>query len=314
MRTTTGLSADEIHNLGLSELEKITLERQKLLNEAGFKGTVSEFNQQMQANRDLRWFDAAAVKRDLRENLQFIEARLPQLFSNIPQVKYEIKPVEAFRAASFPNGAYYSPSADGTRPGIFYYNTFNAETEGIRKFMLANLAFHEVIPGHHFETIYGREDKDLPAFRRFGGNSAYSEGWATYAETLADEIGGYRDAYSRMFWLNAKVANYTSVVAETGIHTKGWTREQAYAFIRQYLPMPESRFDMFLARWSVIPAQAIGYSAGAQRISRLRARAEKELGSRFDIREFHNVVLSSGNVPLDVLSDLVEEWIALIKS
>lgn len=314
VRTTTNLSADEIHNLALSELEKITLERQKLINEAGFKGTASEFNQQMQANKALRWFDAPSVERDLRENLQFIEARLPQLFSDIPQVKYELKPVEAFRAASFPNGAYYGPSADGTRPGIFYYNTFNVETEGVRKFMLPNLAFHEVNPGHHFAAVYGRGNRDLPAFRRFGGNSAYSEGWATYAETLADEIGAYRDAYSRNFWLNAQISNYASIVAETGIHTKGWTREQAYAFIRQYLPMPESRFDLFLARWSVIPAQAIGYSAGAQRISRLRERAQKELGNRFDIRDFHDAVLSSGNVPLDVLSDLVEEWISLKKS
>lgn len=314
VRTTTGLTADEIHNLGLRELEKITLERQKLINEAGFKGTASEFNQQMQANKSLRWFDAPSVERDLRENLQFIEARLPQLFSNIPQVAYELKPVEAFRAASFPNGAYYGPTADGTRPGIFYYNTFNVETEGVRKFMLPNLAFHEVNPGHHFADVYGRGNKELPAFRRFGGNTAYSEGWATYAETLADELGAYRDPYSRNFWLNAQVSNYASIVAETGIHTKGWTREQAYAFIRQYLPMPEARFDISLARWTVIPAQAIGYSAGAQRISRLRARAQQELGSRFDIREFHDVVLSSGNVPLDVLSDLVEEWISLKKS
>lgn len=175
---------------------------------------------------------------------------------------------------------------------------------------MPNLAFHEVFPGHLLSGAYGREDKELPAFCRFGNNTAYNEGWATYAERLADEVGAYPDIYARTFWLNAQTANYATIVAETGIHTKGWTREQAFAFIQKYLPMPEVRFDVFLARWSIMPGYSIGYSTGAQRILQLRERAQKKLGSRFDIREFHRIVLSSGYVPLDILTELVDEWIA----
>lgn len=313
VHTRTGLSADEIHEIGLRELERISAQRQELLKSVGFAGTIAEFNQKMQADRSLRWYTATDVEHDLRANLEFIKPHLSRLFHVFPEIKYDIKPVEPFREASFPNGQYYAPSIDGKRPGIFYYNTFNVETEGVRKFMLPNLAFHEVVPGHHLGAVLTRLNNKLPDFRRYGGNSAFDEGWALYAEELADEVGAYRDPYSRNFWLNGRTFAFVGAVAETGIHVRGWTRDQAYAFVRKYLPMPEARFDVFMARWTSLPGQGLAYSIGNMKIRELRELAQKELGSRFDIRDFHYAVLSEGSVPLDVLNDNVLAWIKKTK-
>lgn len=314
VQTTTNLSPDEIYELGLKELEKIMLERQKLVKQLGFEGTPLEFSRQVQTNKALRLFDAAAVERTIRENLQSIEPRLPQLFANLPKYKYKLKPVEPFRAANFPEGALLSEDEGGNSVGVFYYNTYNMETEGVRKFLLPNLAFHEVLPGHLLQGSYANANNALPAFRRHFDHNAYNEGWATYAESLADELGAYPDPYARNFWLSAATFTYLSMVAEVGIQTKGWTREQTFAFMRKYLPIPEARLNDRLLRWSVMPAQGLGYGIGALRIYQLRAQAQRELGSRFDVRQFHNVVLNNGSMPLDVLSEVVEAWIAQTKA
>ncbi|HKP68616.1 MAG TPA: DUF885 domain-containing protein [Pyrinomonadaceae bacterium] len=309
VHTRTGLSADEIHEISLRELDRVTAQRQEHLKRVGFTGTIAEYNQKMQSDRSLRWYTAAEVERDLRENLAIIKPLLPRLFHDFPEVRYEIKPVEKFREASFPNGQYFAPSIDGKRPGIFYYNTFNVETEGVRKFMLPSLAFHEVVPGHHFGAVLTRVNTKLPRFRRYGGNSAFDEGWARYTEELADEVGAYRDPFARNFWLNAKTFALVGAVIETGIHTKGWTRDQAFAFMRKHLPMPEARFDVNMARWTSLPGQGLAYSLGDMKIRELRELSQRELGERFDIRDFHQVVLSNGTVPLDILNDNVLEWI-----
>jgi uncharacterized protein (DUF885 family) len=313
VQTTTDLTPDEIYELGMRELEKITRERKAILEQLGFKGTPVEFNQQAQSNKALRLYNADAVEKEISENLRYIEPRLSQLFANLPQFKYELKPVEPYRAANFPNGAVYTEDDSGKRIGVFVYNTYGAETEGIRKFLLPNLAFHEALPGHLLQANYAYANTDLPAFRRHADFNAFNEGWGTYAESLADEMGGYRDPYSRNFWLSASTFSYVSMVAQIGIESRGWTRDQTHAFIKKYLPMPEARFNDYLMRWSVMPGQGLGYAVGALRLFELRAKAERELGPKFEIRAFHDTVLSAGSMPLTVLDDVVSEWIAETK-
>ena len=310
VRTTTSLSADEIHALSLEELEKVELERARVVRALGFAGTPREFNEQLQNDREQRWFDAASVERDLRENLERIQPKLPQLFSGLPRVDYVLKPVEPFREASFPAGAFVPGTRDGSRAGLFLYNTHAVKTEGVRKYLLPDLAFHEVIPGHMLQANYASANQALPAFRRFQGTDAFNEGWASYAETLADELGAYPDVYARNFFLSARVFAEVSAIAETGIHAKGWSPEQAYAFVRRYLPMPQARFDVSLARWAALPAQGLSYGIGALKLKELRGRATRELGERFDVRDFHSVVLNNGNVPMDVLEGIVTDWVA----
>jgi uncharacterized protein (DUF885 family) len=308
VRTSTSLSPDAIHALGLAKLEEIATERQQLVAQAGFQGTPVAFNQQLQANRELRWFDASLLERDIREQLARITPRLPSLFADLPVLDPTLRPVEAYREASFPAGAFIPGTVDGRRPPIYYYNTFNIASDGVRKFLVPNLSFHEVLPGHLLQFAYAQRNRALPPFRRFSGNAAYNEGWAAYAETLADEVDAYPDVAARSFYLSSQASLYVTMVAETGLHSKGWTRAQVAAFARQYLPMPDERLDLQIARWSIMPAQGVAYGLGALRIRQLRKEAELELGPRFDLRAFHEVVLSNGNVPLDVLTELVHAW------
>jgi len=310
VRTTTKMTAEEIHELGLAALEKVVAQRAEFVEQLGFEGTAVELNQKLQADKTLRLLDEAAVEGEIRASLAAIETRLPQLFLDLPPIQTVLKPVESFRAKSFPLGAFWPGSIDGKRAAIFYYNMHDAGAEGVRRFMLPTLAFHEAAPGHQLQSVYSRTNETLHPFRRFGGNAAYNEGWATYAERLADEVGAYPDANARTFYLSSQIYAYVSLVAQTGLYAKGWTPDETYTFIRRYLPMPQERFQMFLARSISLPAQGLGYSIGALTIQRLRERAERQLGARFDKREFHDVVLRNGNVPMDVLSELVEEWIA----
>lgn len=310
VRTTTDLTAERVHALALEELERVEAERARVVRSLGFEGTTREFNQQLQTNRELRLFDAASVEQEIRRNLGVIEARLPELFADLPPFRYELKQVEPYRAASFPFGAFFPGSADNKRPGIYYYNTHNIETEGVRKFMLPTLSFHEAAPGHMLQSVYGNANRTLPAFRRHSGNAAFNEGWAVYAERLADEVGAYPDAYSRNFYLSSTVSSWTSAVGETGLHAKGWSSEQAYTFIRRYLPVTPERFASMVARWSVLPAQTLGYGIGSLTIAKLRLKAEEELGATFDIREFHKFVLQGGALPMNLLTKEVDRWIA----
>jgi uncharacterized protein (DUF885 family) len=310
VNTTTTMSAGEIHDLGLAALETAVTERAEFVRGLGFGGTPVEFNQRLQTDMSLRLVEPAAVEAEIRASLSVIEKRLPELFLEVPPVSAALRQVEAYRAKSFPMGAFFPGSIDGKRPGTFYYNMVDGGAAGVRRFALPNLAFHESLPGHQFQSSYSRLNRGLPSFRRFGGNSAYNEGWATYAERLADEVGAYPDANARNFYLSAQVWAYVSVVAQTGFYAKGWTPEETHAFMRRYLPTSEERFQLFLSRSISLPAQGLGYSVGALTIQRLRERSERELGKRFDKRAFHDVVLRDGGVPMDVLTELVEKWIA----
>lgn len=309
--TTVALSADAIHDIGLAEVQRIRDEMEKVMREVGFKGTLAEWFEYVK-NDDRFYFDN---EEDLLGGYRAIEARMnkavPMLFDINPKAGFEVRPVEAFRAASAAGASYQSPSPDGSRPGIFYVNTHNLKAQP--KFGMETLFIHEAIPGHHFQNALQIELTDLPRFRRFGGFTAFGEGWALYAESLGKELGFFEDPMQWYGRLSDEMLRAMRLVVDTGLHAKGWTRERAIRFMQENSSMADSDIVAEVERYIVMPGQALAYKIGQFKISELRERAEEELGDRFDIREFHTQVLIDGELPLPVLEEKIERWIAAQK-
>jgi uncharacterized protein (DUF885 family) len=237
-----------------------------------------------------------------------IDARLPKLFVDFPKADYEVRPVEAFRAQTSAGAFYQPPSADGSRPGIFYVNTFNLKAQP--KFGMETLSLHEAAPGHHFQIAIQQELESLPRFRRFGnGYVAYQEGWALYAESIGKELGLFTDPYQYYGRLSDEMLRAMRLVVDTGLHTRNWTREQGIRYMLDNSSMAASDAEAEVERYIAIPAQALGYKIGQIRIRELREKAQKALGARFDVREFHSVVLRDGALPLGVLEAKIDRWI-----
>jgi uncharacterized protein (DUF885 family) len=231
------------------------------------------------------------------------------VFSVFPKADYEVREVEAYRAQSAAGAYYQSPSADGSRPGVFYVNTFNLKAQP--KFGMETLSLHEASPGHHFQRTIQQELEGLPRFRRFGGDyTAYAEGWALYAEYLGKELGMFTDPYQWYGRLNDEQLRAMRLVVDTGLHAKGWTREQAIQYMLDNSTMAETDVVSEVERYIAWPGQALGYKVGDLRIQKLRRQAEAALGPKFDVRDFHREVLSDGAVPMDVLEAKIERWIA----
>jgi uncharacterized protein (DUF885 family) len=244
--------------------------------------------------------------RDLQKN---IDAKLPKLFKDFPKADYEVRAVEPFRAQSAAGGFYQPPSADGSRPGIFYVNTFNLKAQP--KFGMETLSLHEASPGHHFQVSIQQELTELPRFRRFGnGYVAYQEGWALYSESIGKELGMFTDPYQYYGRLSDEMLRAMRLVVDTGLHTKNWTREQSIKYMLDNSSMAPSDATSEVERYIAIPGQALGYKIGQLRIRELRNKAQAALGSRFDVREFHSVVLRDGSLPLSVLEAKIDRWIA----
>ncbi len=237
-----------------------------------------------------------------------IDALLPQLFSDFPKADYEIRPVEPFRAASAAGASYQAPSADGKRPGIFYINTFNLKAQP--RFGLETLSLHEAAPGHHFQIAIQQELTGLPRFRRFNNYVSYAEGWALYAESIGKELGLFTDPYQWYGRLSDEMLRAMRLVVDTGLHSKGWTREQSIKYMLDNSSLAQSDVTAEVERYIVWPGQALGYKLGQLHITALRAKAQTELGAKFDVREFHSQVLRDGAVPMDVLSAKIDRWIA----
>jgi uncharacterized protein (DUF885 family) len=240
-----------------------------------------------------------------------VMAGVPKLFSLTPKAGFEIRPVEAFRAESAAGGSYMRPSEDGSRPGVFYVNTFDLPTR--KTWDAEDLFLHEAIPGHHFQLALQQELTGVPKFRRFGGETAFSEGWGLYAESLGRELGVYQDPYSYFGYLQNDLWRAIRLVVDTGIHSKGWTREQVIAYMLENSAESETQSTAEAERYMAIPGQALAYKVGAMKIRELRTRAEKALGPKFDVRRFHAAVLEDGSVPLGILEDKVDRWIASVK-
>jgi len=306
--TTTDYTPEQIHQIGLDEVKRIHGEMAGVMKQVGFKGTLDEFFKFL--NTDPQFFF------DRREDLiagydvlrQRVNPQLPKLFEILPKADYEVRAVEPFREKSAAGGQYQAATEDGSRPGIFYANAYDLSARP--KWAMEALSLHEANPGHHFQISIQREQQGLPKFRRFGGYTAYSEGWGLYAESLGPELGMYTDPYQYFGRLEGELWRAIRLVVDTGLHSKGWTREQVLAYMDENSSAAEARRVSEAERYMAIPGQATAYKIGQLKISELRARAEKALGPKFDVRKFHTTVLADGALPLDVLEAKVDSWIA----
>ncbi|HYG47232.1 MAG TPA: DUF885 domain-containing protein [Allosphingosinicella sp.] len=306
--TTLPLTASEIHDIGLGEVARIKSEMEAVRTRTGFKGTLPQFFEYVRNDRKF----APKTKEALREGYEAIarrvDARIGEQFSTIPKSPLEIRPVEPFREKNEAGGSYQQGTPDGSRPGIFYYNSYDLPSR--RLWGMETLYLHEGSPGHHFQISLAQENEALPAFMRFGGNTAYVEGWALYAETLWDELGLETDPYQRFGGLNDEMLRAMRLVVDTGIHAKGWSREQAIDYMLANSGMSRTEVTAEVERYIAIPGQALAYKIGALTIQRLRAKAEAALGARFDPRAFHAQVLMTGSLPMAVLEKKIDDWIA----
>jgi uncharacterized protein (DUF885 family) len=311
--TTTDLAPDAIHELGLKEVARIRGEMEQVKTQVGFKGDLAAFFKFLQDDPRFYYDNGDALIQGFRDLKKSIDAKLPKLFNDFPKADYEVRAVEPFRAQSSAGGFYQPPSADGSRPGIFYVNTFNLKAQP--KFGMETLSLHEAAPGHHFQIAIQQELHELPRFRRFGnGYVAYQEGWALYAESIGKELGMFTDPYQYYGRLSDEMLRAMRLVVDTGLHTRNWTREQSIKYMLDNSSMAPSDAESEVERYIAIPGQALGYKIGQLRIRELRNKAQAALGSRFDVREFHSVVLRDGSLPLEVLEAKIDRWIASKKS
>ena len=310
--TTTDMTPAQIHQIGLDEVSRIHGEIGKVMAQVGFKGSLHEFFAFMQNDPRFSFESEEALLVYYRSLEDRINANIPKLFSLTPKAPFEIRPVEAFRAQSAAGGSYMRPSEDGTRPGIFYVNTYDLPTR--KTWDAEDLFLHEAIPGHHFQLALQQELTGLPKFRRFGGETAFSEGWGLYSESLGKDLGVYTDPYSYFGYLQNELWRAIRLVVDTGLHSKGWTREQVIKYMLDNSAESETQATAEAERYMAIPGQALAYKIGELKIKELRARAEAALGPEFDIREFHAEVLKDGSVPLDVLEGKIDRWIAARKA
>lgn len=310
--TTTDLTAEEIHEIGLSEMERIHEEMRAIMEEVGFEGSLQEFFVHMRNSDKFIYPNTEeGRKRYLDEATAYIDnmrERLDELFINKPKAGLIVKAVEPFREKSAGKAFYQQPSMDGSRPGTYYANLY--DMEAMPTYQMEALAYHEGIPGHHMQIAIQQELKGIPKFRRFGRYTAYSEGWGLYTEKLPKEIGLYKDPYSDFGRLAMELWRAVRLVVDTGIHDKKWTREEGIDFYVTNTPNAKSDAVKMVERHIVMPGQATAYKIGMNKILELRAKAKSELGDKFDIREFHDVVLGSGPVPLNILEQFVNDYIS----
>jgi uncharacterized protein (DUF885 family) len=310
--TTLPLKADEIHKLGLSEVDRIKTGMEDIKKEVGFKGTLPEFFEYLRSD--------AKFKPDSRQGLtdgyykigKLVDEKISSQFKYLPKAPLEIKPYEEFREKYEAGGSYQNGTPDGSRPGTFYFNAYDLPSRTIPG--MTTLYLHEGAPGHHFQISIAQENEALPAFMRFGGNTAYVEGWALYAETLGYDMGLYKDPYQRFGTLSDEMLRAMRLVVDTGLHSKGWTRDQAIAYMMANSDMGKTDATAEVERYIAIPSQALAYKIGALTILRLKDKAKKELGAKFDVREFHNQVLNTGALPLAILEKKIDDWITATKT
>ena len=306
--TTTDMTPNAIHQLGLREVERIHGEIRKVMQEVKFTGSLQDFFKFMQNDPRFNFKDEAELLKYYRGLEAKINQKIPEQFSLIPKAPFEIRPVESYRAQSAAGGQYQRPSEDGTRAGIFYVNTYDLPTR--KTWDAQDLYLHEAVPGHHFQIALQQELTDLPKFRRFGGETAFSEGWGLYAESLGKDLGVYTDPYDYFGYAQNELWRAIRLVVDTGIHSKGWTREQVIKYMLDNSAESVTQSTSEAERYMAIPGQALAYKIGELKIMEVRAKAESALGARFDIREFHAEMLKDGAVPLEVLEAKIDRWIA----
>ncbi|TKD50103.1 DUF885 domain-containing protein [Sphingomonas baiyangensis] len=310
--TTTELTADQIHQIGLDQVARIRAEMEAIRQRVGFQGDLKAFFTHIRTSPQFKYENSQAGREQYLTDARGVIANMmtaaPRFFRTLPKAELEVRAVKEWRQATASTAFYNRPAPDGSRPGIYYVNL--ADMAQVQKVQMEGISVHEGAPGHHFQIARQQELEGLPKFRRFGGYSAYSEGWGLYTERLAQEMGGYADPYSQFGMLSLQMWRAIRLVVDTGIHSKRWTREQAQQYFRDNSQISEIDLVREVDRYINNPGQATSYMIGQLKIAELRARAEKEMGSRFDIRDFHEAILSNGAMPLGVLEEQVERYIA----
>ena len=313
--TTTSLAADQIHDLGLAQVAAIRGEMEAIKNEVGFSGTLEQFFDHIRTDPQFKYPNTEAGREtylaDARAVIASVMTAAPRYFRVLPKAPLEVRAVEKWREGTASTAFYNPPSADGSRPGIYYVNL--VDMNQTQKVQVAGIAAHEGAPGHHFQIARQQELTGIPKFRKFGGYGAYMEGWGLYSERLANEMGVYKTPYDRFGMLSLQVWRAIRLVLDTGIHSKRWTREQAIAYFKANSSVSDTDIAREVDRYFNWPGQATSYMVGQLKIAELRKRAESELGPRFDIRDFHETVLSEGALPLDILEEQVTRYIAAKK-
>lgn len=316
--TTTKLTAEEVYQTGLREVERIQNEMRAIMKQVNFKSdSLQEFFEFVRTSPQFKYTNDAAGRNDLlAESNSYLHTMkkvyLEKMFNNIPQAPLVVQEVEAFRQKSAGGAFYENPSLDGSRPGRFYVNTYNMDDEP--KYQMEALCYHEGVPGHHMQIALAQELVDIPKFRKMGGNTAYIEGWALYAELVPKEMGLYQDPYSDFGRLSMEIFRAARLVVDVGIHVKKWTREEAIEYFVKNTANAKGDIEKEIERYFLWPGQATGYKVGMLKILELREKAKKALGNKFDIKKFHDVVLMNGALPLNVLEELIDEMIATEKA
>lgn len=313
--TSTDLTADQIHALGLRQVASIRQEMEAIKTEVGFTGTLEQFFDSIRTDPKFKYPNTEAGREqylgDARAVIASVMAAAPRFFRVLPKAPLEVRAVEKWREGTASTAFYNPPSADGSRPGIYYVNL--VDMNQTQKVQVAAIASHEGAPGHHFQIARQQELTDLPKFRKYGGYGAYMEGWGLYSERLANEMGVYKTPYDRFGMLSLQVWRAIRLVLDTGIHSKKWTREQSIKYFHDNSSVSDTDIAREVDRYFNWPGQATSYMVGQLKIAELRARAEKALGPKFDIRDFHEAVLSQGALPLSVLDEQVNRYIAAKK-
>lgn len=304
--TTTNLTPEEIFQIGMDEVERIKVEMEATKNKTGFKGDLVSFFVYLRGNPKFYYSKTEDLLNGYEKIKERVDPNLPTLFGLIPKVNYEIRPIESFVAESEAAARYMGPSADGSRPGVFYVNTHDLKARPI--YDMESLSLHEASPGHHFQ-ISIQQEQDIPKFRRFGGYTAYIEGWALYAEGLGKELGLYTDPYQYFGKLSNEIWRAVRLVVDVGMHAKGWSREKALQFMMDNIAITQRDAVAEVERYIAWPGQALAYKIGQLKILELRTKAQEKLGDRFDIKAFHDEILKDGALPLDVLETKMNEWI-----
>ncbi len=310
--TTLPMEADEVHEIGLGEVARITAEMEKVRIKVGFKGDLPAFFEYLRTDKAFQPKSREALAKEYYAVGKTVDAKLPAYFSTVPKTALEIRPYDKTIEKYQAGGSYEQGTPDGKRPGVFYFNAYDLPsrtTPGI-----TTLYLHEGAPGHHFQISLAQENEALPSFLRFGGNTAYVEGWALYAETLGYSMGLYEDPYQRFGTLSDEMLRAMRLVVDTGLHAKNWNRDQAIAYMLSHSNMGKTDATAEVERYIAIPGQALAYKIGALTIQRLRAKAEAELGAKFDLKQFHAEVLMTGALPLPVLEAKIDRWIAESKA